>query len=98
MEAENEMTKTVITIAHAHHTIEGLLKAISDQLLKQHADYLLPNEQLDSLIGMLVMRSYRCHVSGKNTFPITLELTSKSQDDGFAYLQNWEELDKKEAK
>ena len=92
------MTKTIITIAHAHHTIEGLLKAISDQLLKQHADYLLPNEQLDSLIGMLVMRSYRCHVSGKNTFPITLELPSKSQDDGYAYHLNWEELDKKEAK
>ena len=97
MEAENEMTKTVITIAHAHHTIEGLLKAISDQLLKQNADYLLPNEQLDSLIGMLVMRSYRCHISKKNTFPITVELTSKSQDDGFAYLQAWKELNKKQA-
>ena len=92
------MTKTIIPIAHAHHTIEGLLKAISDQLLKQPADYLLPNQQLDSHIGMLVMRSYRCHVSGKNPIPITLEQTSKSQDDGFAYLQNWEELDKKEAK
>ena len=91
------MTKTIITIAHAHHTIEGLLKAISDQLLKQHADYLLPNEQLDSLIGMLVMRSYRYHTTGKNTFPITVELTSESQNDGFAYLQNWEEIEKKQA-
>ena len=92
------MTKTIITSAHAHHTIEGLLKAISEQLLKQHADYLLPNEQLDTLLGMLVMRCYRYHTSGKNTFPITLELTCKSQDDGFAYLQDWKELDKKQAK
>ena len=91
------MNETVITIAHAHHSIEGLLKAISEQLLKQHADYLLPNEQLDSFIGMLVMRSYRFHTTGKNTFPITVKLTYKSQDNGFAYLQNWEELDKPSA-
>lgn len=90
------MTKTTIVIAHAYHTIESLLKAISDQLLNQHADYLLPNEQLDSLIGMLVMRSYRCHMSKKNTFPITIELVSESQGNGFAYLKNWKEISKEQ--
>lgn len=91
------MDETTITIAHAYHTIESLLKSISDQLLKQHADYLLPNEPLDSLIGMLVMRSYRCHMSKKNTFPITVKLISKSQGNGFAYLQSWEEINKEQA-
>ena len=69
-----------------HRAIE---KAISDSCFDTRMDYLLPNEQLTKLEGIIWERAVRFKELHKGFFPLTVEVVYIPTGHGFGRLESW---------